>query len=169
MCKRARSKGLEPGVSRFAALAFFSMAIGLSDHRPTCRGGLGVPVGDTNRSVADGDVPRVAASLAPRKGDFRQRLDANSHQTESPLPRNPAEPRDKARQAMIPPLCCRAQGGYNGPVTPSTQQALRRLHAHSRKAIKLLFGNGGLRDRQVEYRKHRVQRGLHVAGRTCQH
>jgi glycogen phosphorylase len=74
-----------------ASIAYFSMEIGLADHLPTYSGGLGVLAGDTVRSAADGGVPLVAVSLVHRKGYFRQHLDANGQQTESPLPWNPAE------------------------------------------------------------------------------
>ncbi|MCI1193266.1 alpha-glucan family phosphorylase [Calidifontimicrobium sp. SYSU G02091] len=65
-------------------IAYFSMEIALADALPTYSGGLGVLAGDTIRSAADGGVPMVAVSLVHRKGYFRQRLDAEGHQTEEP-------------------------------------------------------------------------------------
>lgn len=74
-----------------AAIAYFSMEIGLADQLPTYSGGLGVLAGDTIRSAADGGVPLVAVSLVHRKGYFRQHLDADGQQTESPMTWNPAD------------------------------------------------------------------------------
>ena len=73
-----------------AAIAYFSMEIGLADQLPTYSGGLGVLAGDTIRSAADGGVPMVAVSLVHRKGYFRQHLDAHGVQTESPVAWSPA-------------------------------------------------------------------------------
>jgi starch phosphorylase len=78
-------------MAQSAAIAYFSMEIGLADDLPTYSGGLGVLAGDTVRSAADGGVPLVAVSLVHRKGYFRQHLDANGQQTESALPWNPAD------------------------------------------------------------------------------
>jgi starch phosphorylase len=83
--------GVEVRMTRSAAIAYFSMEIGLADDLPTYSGGLGVLAGDTIRSAADGGVPLVAVSLVHRKGYFRQQLDANGRQTESPQPWNPAD------------------------------------------------------------------------------
>jgi len=73
-----------------AAIAYFSMEVGLADDLPTYSGGLGVLAGDTVRSAADGGVPMVAVSLAHRRGYFRQRLDAAGRQTEVPVTWDPA-------------------------------------------------------------------------------
>jgi len=78
-------------MAQVAAIAYFSMEIGLADHLPTYSGGLGVLAGDTIRSAADGGVRLVAVSLVHRQGYFRQHLDAQGQQTESPLTWNPAE------------------------------------------------------------------------------
>jgi len=83
--------GTEASMSSPAAIAYFSMEIGLADPLPTYSGGLGVLAGDTIRSAADGGVPMVAVSLVHRKGYFRQHLDAAGTQTEWPVPWNPAD------------------------------------------------------------------------------
>ena len=77
--------------TRPAAIAYFSMEIGLADHLPTYSGGLGVLAGDTVRAAADGGVPMVAVSLVHRKGYFRQHLDAAGTQTEAPVTWSPAD------------------------------------------------------------------------------
>ncbi|HEY7877236.1 MAG TPA: alpha-glucan family phosphorylase [Gemmatimonadaceae bacterium] len=65
-------------------IAYFSMEICLEPHIPTYSGGLGILAGDTLRSAADLELPMTAVSLAHRKGYFRQHLDPNGQQTESP-------------------------------------------------------------------------------------
>lgn len=72
-------------------IAYFSMEIGLADELPTYSSDLGVLAGDTVRSAADGGVPMVAVTLVPRKGYFRQRLEAAGHQTEEPASWTPAD------------------------------------------------------------------------------
>lgn len=67
-----------------AAIAYFSMEIGLEEGMPTYSGGLGILAGDTIRSAADLKVPLVAVTLLHRKGYFYQRLDASGWQTEEP-------------------------------------------------------------------------------------
>ncbi len=78
-------------MSSSAAIAYFSMEIGLADAIPTYSGGLGVLAGDTIRSAADGEVPMVAVTLVHRKGYFRQRLDASGAQTEESVQWSPAD------------------------------------------------------------------------------
>jgi starch phosphorylase len=68
-----------------AAVAYFSMEVGLDPGMPTYAGGLGVLAGDTLRSAADLGVPMVCVTLLHRKGSFRQRLDASGRQTEEPI------------------------------------------------------------------------------------
>lgn len=68
-----------------AAVAYFSMEIGLEPAIPTYSGGLGVLAGDTIRSAADLEVPMVAVTLLHRHGYFHQRLDAQGRQTEEPV------------------------------------------------------------------------------------
>jgi starch phosphorylase len=60
------------------------MEIGLESHLPTYSGGLGVLAGDTLRSAADLGLPMVAVTLIYRKGYFRQHLDTQGNQSESP-------------------------------------------------------------------------------------
>ena len=72
-----------------AAVAFFSMEVGLEPAMPTYSGGLGVLAGDTLRAAADLGVPMVGVSLLHRKGYFRQHLDARGNQTESPASWSP--------------------------------------------------------------------------------
>ena len=72
-------------------IAYFSMEIGLEPHIPTYSGGLGVLAGDTLRSAADLRLPMVGLTLVYRKGYFRQHLDAQGNQTESPASWTPEE------------------------------------------------------------------------------
>ena len=72
-------------------VAYFSMEIALEQSLPTYSGGLGVLAGDTLRSAADLALPVVGVTLAHRRGYFRQHLDSNGNQSESPaewLPEN---------------------------------------------------------------------------------
>ena len=78
-------------MSASAAIAYFSMEIGLAEEIPTYSGGLGVLAGDTIRSAADGEVPMIAVTLVHRKGYFRQRLDASGAQSEEPVQWSPAD------------------------------------------------------------------------------
>jgi starch phosphorylase len=66
------------------AIAYFSMEIGLQSDMPTYSGGLGILAGDTVRTAADMEVPMVAVTLLPRKGYFRQEIDASGRQMEKP-------------------------------------------------------------------------------------
>ncbi|MBI4239161.1 MAG: alpha-glucan family phosphorylase [Deltaproteobacteria bacterium] len=66
-------------------VAYFSMEIGVDPDIPTYSGGLGLLAGDTLRAAADLEVPMVAITLLYRKGYFRQQLDAQGHQTPSPV------------------------------------------------------------------------------------
>ncbi|MBI4397015.1 MAG: alpha-glucan family phosphorylase [Elusimicrobia bacterium] len=72
-----------PGPER--SIAYFSMEIGLESRMPTYSGGLGVLAGDTVRAGADLNIPMVAVSLLYRKGYFRQEIDGEGRQTESPV------------------------------------------------------------------------------------
>jgi glycogen phosphorylase len=65
-------------------IAYFSMEVGIDSGIPTYSGGLGVLAGDTLRAAADLGVPMVGMTLLYRKGYFRQHLDANGNQSESP-------------------------------------------------------------------------------------
>jgi starch phosphorylase len=72
-------------------IAYFSMEIALETSLPTYSGGLGVLAGDTIRAAADLGAPMVAMTLLYRKGYFVQHLDADGHQTESPVEWSPEE------------------------------------------------------------------------------
>ena len=72
-------------------LAYFSMEIGLASDIPTYSGGLGVLAGDTLRSAADLGLPMLGVTLIYRKGYFRQHLDEQGNQTESPVTWTPEE------------------------------------------------------------------------------
>ncbi len=65
-------------------VAYFSMEIGLEPNMPTYAGGLGILAGDTLKTCADLNVPVVAVSLLYRDGYFKQHLDSDGNQTESP-------------------------------------------------------------------------------------
>lgn len=67
------------------------MEVGLEPKIPTYSGGLGILAGDTLRAAADLGIPMVAVSLLHRKGYFRQHLDSDGHQTETPADWSPAE------------------------------------------------------------------------------
>ncbi len=66
-------------------IAYFSMEVGLDSAMPTYSGGLGVLAGDTLRAAADLNLPMIGVTLLHRKGYFRQTLDRNGNQTESPV------------------------------------------------------------------------------------
>lgn len=82
-----------PGIGNAAErrVAYFSMEVAASSRMPTYSGGLGVLAGDTLRSCADLRVPVVAVTLLSRKGYFRQSLDDQGRQTESPDLWEPAD------------------------------------------------------------------------------
>jgi starch phosphorylase len=65
-------------------IAYFSMEIGLTAEIPTYSGGLGVLAGDTIKTAADLNIPLVAVTLISRKGYFRQNIDDQGLQQESP-------------------------------------------------------------------------------------
>jgi len=75
---------------RAPAVAYFSMEIALDASIPTYRGGLGILAGDMLRAAADRGLPLIAVSLVHRTGYFRQHLDAEGNQTESPDAWDPA-------------------------------------------------------------------------------
>src|SRR5437867_6225498 len=76
-------------VSINSTVAYFSMEICLEQAVPTYSGGLGVLAGDTLRAAADLGVPMVGVSLLYRNGYFRQHLDENGTQTETPTEWSP--------------------------------------------------------------------------------
>jgi starch phosphorylase len=70
-------------------LAYFSMEVGLDDRLPIYSGGLGVLAGDTLASFADLRLPVVGVTLLYAKGYFRQTIDAEGYQRESPVEWDP--------------------------------------------------------------------------------
>ena len=72
-------------------VAYFSMEVGLNPAMPTYSGGLGMLAGDTLRAAADLGVHMVGVTLLHRKGYFRQHLDAQGNQTESPAVWSPEQ------------------------------------------------------------------------------
>lgn len=72
-------------------IAYFSMEIGADPAIPTYGGGLGVLAGDCLRAAADLGQPLVGMTLLYRKGYFRQHLDAEGNQSESPSEWRPEE------------------------------------------------------------------------------
>ncbi|MFZ5447973.1 MAG: alpha-glucan family phosphorylase [Thermodesulfobacteriota bacterium] len=69
---------------QLSRIAYFSMEIGLESNLPTYSGGLGVLAGDTLRSAADLGLPMAGVTLVYRQGYFRQHLDSQGNQSESP-------------------------------------------------------------------------------------
>src|SRR5262244_3173980 len=67
-----------------AVIAYFSMEVGVDSAMPTYSGGLGILAGDTLRAAADLGLPMIGVTLLHRNGYFRQTLDANGNQFESP-------------------------------------------------------------------------------------
>lgn len=65
-------------------IAYFSMEVALAPGLPTYAGGLGVLAGDTIRAAADLKVPMVGVTLLHRQGHFRQTIDDEGWQHESP-------------------------------------------------------------------------------------
>lgn len=82
---------MDPAQRPDPGIAYFSMEIGLESDIPTYSGGLGVLAGDTLRAAADLAAPVVAVSLIHRKGYFRQSLDEEGRQTDSPSGWSPEE------------------------------------------------------------------------------
>jgi len=82
------------------------MEIGLESNLPTYSGGLGVLAGDTLRSAADLGLHMVGVSLVYREGYFRQHLDAQGNQTESPASWTP----EKILEPMEPQVTIAIEG-----------------------------------------------------------
>ncbi len=74
----------EMKVAQILPIAYFSMEVALDPAMPTYSGGLGILAGDTLRAAADLGVPVVAVTLLHRKGYFRQHLDSQGNQSETP-------------------------------------------------------------------------------------
>lgn len=72
-------------------IAYFSMEVSLDPAIPTYSGGLGVLAGDSLRAAADLGMPMVGMTLLYRKGYFRQHLDKEGNQAESPVDWEPQE------------------------------------------------------------------------------
>lgn len=111
-----------------ASIAYFSMEVGIEPSIPTYSGGLGVLAGDTLRAAADLGVPLVGVTLVHRKGYFRQHLDLQGNQSESPAEWSPEQvleptkPRAtvfiEGRQVMVRAwrYTVRGVSGYTVPV-----------------------------------------------------
>src|SRR5262245_28402017 len=78
-------------VSRIPTVAYFSMEVGLEPTMPTYSGGLGILAGDTLRAAADLGLPFIGVTLLHHKGYFRQHLDAQRNQSESPSAWSPSQ------------------------------------------------------------------------------
>ncbi|MBC8433972.1 MAG: alpha-glucan family phosphorylase [Desulfobacterales bacterium] len=72
-------------------IAYFSMEVGLESEMPTYSGGLGILAGDTLKAAADLNIPLIGVTLLHRKGYFRQHLDDQGNQSESPVDWYPEE------------------------------------------------------------------------------
>lgn len=73
-----------------AAIAYFSMEIGLSNDIPTYSGGLGILAGDTIKSSADLEIPIVAVTLISKKGFFSQDINNEGKQIEHAVDWDPS-------------------------------------------------------------------------------
>lgn len=71
-------------------IAYFSMELAIGPEVKTYAGGLGILAGDSARSAADLGLPMVFVTLISRAGYFRQVLDADGRQTETPDHWDPA-------------------------------------------------------------------------------
>ena len=85
-------------------VAYFSMEVGLDSAMPTYAGGLGALAGDTLHAAADLGVPMAGVTLLHRKGYFRQHLDAQGHQSESPAVWHPEELLEAVPQRVSVPI-----------------------------------------------------------------
>jgi starch phosphorylase len=72
-------------------IAYFSMEVAVDPAIHTYNGGLGILAGDTLRAAADLGTPMIGMTLLYRKGYFRQHLDEQGNQTESPVDWAPEE------------------------------------------------------------------------------
>src|SRR5918994_534313 len=77
-----------PGEEDFL-VAYFCMEFGVDETLPIYSGGLGVLAGDHLKSASDLGIPLVGLGLLYRDGYFRQRLDRDGRQSESPQPIDP--------------------------------------------------------------------------------
>jgi len=72
-----------------AYIAYFSMEFGISHSIPTYAGGLGVLAGDLLKSYADLGVPVIGVTLLNAKGYFKQAINGDGEQMESPVEWDP--------------------------------------------------------------------------------
>lgn len=89
-----------------SVIAYFSMEVGIDPSLPTYSGGLGILAGDTLRAAADLGVPMIGMTLLHRKGYFRQHLDSNGNQSESPSEWSP----EKILEPMEPRVSVTIEG-----------------------------------------------------------
>ncbi|MBI4199639.1 MAG: alpha-glucan family phosphorylase [Chloroflexi bacterium] len=100
-------------------VAYFSMEVALDSAMPTYSGGLGVLAGDLLRAAADAGMAMVGVTLLYRKGYFRQHLDAQGKQSESPAAWSP--------EPLLQPMAPRVQVSLEGrPVTIRAWRSLMR-------------------------------------------
>ena len=88
------------------SIVYFSMEVGIDPGMPTYSGGLGILAGDTLRAAADLGLPMVGITLLYHKGYFRQHLDSNGNQSESPSEWSP----EKILEAMEPRAAVTIEG-----------------------------------------------------------
>ena len=81
-------------------IAYFTMEIALEDAIPTFSGGLGVLAADYLRAAADAGLPLAAVTLLYHEGFFRQRVDEQGSQLESPVDWEPAELLEPLEEAV---------------------------------------------------------------------
>ncbi len=72
-------------------IAYFSMEMAIDQSIPTYSGGLGMLAGDTLRASVDLELPLVGVTLVSRLGYFRQQIDRDGRQSESPDPWQPEQ------------------------------------------------------------------------------
>ena len=177
-------RGTEPSV------AYFTMEVGLESGLPTYSGGLGVLAGDILKAAADLGVPMVGVSLLHRKGYFRQQLNEEGKQTESPERWSPSRTlipvkprvivRFEGREVKLRAWCYRIRGvlGHEVPVyfldanVPGNRPEDRALTDHLyggdddyRLAQEILLGYGGLA--LLRALKHRNIETFHMNEGHC--
>ncbi len=70
---------------RSSHIAYFSMEIAFDDSIPTYSGGLGVLAGDILWTAYDLAIPMIGVTLLVRDGYFKQTINSEGRQTESPV------------------------------------------------------------------------------------
>lgn len=101
-----KTKSMPVSIVHPLTVAYFSMEVGLDPAMPTYAGGLGMLAGDTLRAAADLGIHMVGVTLLHRKGYFRQRLDAEGNQTESPAAWSP----EKLLKSLEPRVSVNIEG-----------------------------------------------------------